>query len=226
MLSKHTLEEVQTSRCRFQNFGFCKFREKCSFRHVQNVCQNQTCDQKTCLARHPKKCKYFIKKKCKFGEKCQFSHKLNSSSSENETNKLKDLIEEKEKRLDEVKIESNNTKNELLETKEKLGQAQDINEKLIRDIQVLNSKLMVLVPGAVEIENEELKETLAVLNTVIDIYKQAEIESESDMMNIENADNDDGNQAASRDLFKCEDCGYQSNSKRGLNVHVGKLHKT
>ena len=85
------------------------------------------------------------------------------------------MIEEKEKRLDEVKIESNNTKNELLETKEKLGQAQDINEKLIRDIQVLNSKLMVLVPGAVEIENEELKETLAVLNTVIDIYKQAEI---------------------------------------------------
>ena len=136
------------------------------------------------------------------------------------------MIEEKEKQLDEVKMESNNTKNELLETKEKLGQAQDINEKLIRDIQVLNSKLMALVPGAVERENEELKENLAVLNTVIDIYKQAEIESESDAMDIENAANDDGNQAASRDLFRCEDCGYQSNSKRGLSVHVGKLHKT
>ena len=39
------------------------------------------------------------------------------------------------------------------------------------------------------------------LNTVIDIYKQAEIENESDAMIKENAANDDGNQAASKDLF-------------------------
>ena len=72
------------------------------------------------------------------------------------------MIEEKEKKLDEVKMEVTNTKKELLQTKEKLDQSQAINEKLIRDIQVLNSKRMVLVPGAIERENEELKETLVV----------------------------------------------------------------
>ena len=84
-----------------------------------------------------------------------FSHNHNPSSSKSETNKLKDLIEEKEKKLDEVKMEVTNTKKELLETKEKLDQSQAINEKLIRDIQVLNSKMMELVPGAIERDIEE-----------------------------------------------------------------------
>ena len=67
------------------------------------------------------------------------------------------MIEEKEKKLDEVKMEVNNTKKELLQTKEKLDQSQAINEKLIRDIQVLNSKKMVLVPVQLKERMRNLK---------------------------------------------------------------------
>ena len=42
------------------------------------------------------------------------------------------------------------------------------------------------------------------LHAIIDIYKQAEIEGESDVMDIEN-DDKDGNQASERDVFQCED---------------------
>lgn len=193
------------------------------------------CDLKNCPARHPKKCKYFARKKCKFGEKCHFSHQANQTSTESEikqieeevkslkveNKRLKEEIEEREKELDKTNMKLSKTTADLLETKEKLNITQDINEKLIKDIQVLNNKLMVFVPGAIEKENEELKETLAMLHAVIDIYKQAEIEGEIDVMEIEN----DENQAGDREIFQCEDCGYSSNSKRGLKVHVGKLHK-
>ena len=36
--------------------------------------------------------------------------------------------------------------------------------------------MKVLVPSALQKENEELKETIEILHTVIDIYKQAEIQ--------------------------------------------------
>ena len=87
-----------------------------------------------------------------------------------ETKKLTDLVEKKEKDLEKVTIEVTQTKEELLRSKEKLDQSQDINEKLIRDIQALNNKWKVLVPGVIEKENKELKETFAVLHTVIDMY--------------------------------------------------------
>ena len=58
--------------------------------------------------------------------------------------KAQHIIEEKEKGLEKVRIEVTKTKEELLEVKEELDQSQDINEKLIRDIQALNNKLNVL----------------------------------------------------------------------------------
>ena len=106
-----------------------------------------------------------------------------------ENKRLEEERKEKEKEQDKVNLKLNNTREELLETKKKLNISQDINEKLLKDIQDINNKLMVFVPG-IEKENEELKETLAMLHAVIDIYKQAEIEGESDLMDIENYDND------------------------------------
>ena len=64
-----------TTLCKFQNIGYCKFKEACFFRHVENVCKLKSCSRQNCLARHPKVCKYFLKNKCKFKEKCCFNHK-------------------------------------------------------------------------------------------------------------------------------------------------------
>ena len=78
--------------CKFQNQDYCKVKEKCYFRHVENVCHDKKCDQIDCLKRHLKLCKY---RKCKFKEKCEFSHEgvNNETNDEYETLKanLKDL---------------------------------------------------------------------------------------------------------------------------------------
>ena len=80
------------------------------------------------------------------------------------------------------------------------------------------------MPGAVEKENNELRETLSMLHTVIDIYKQAEIEAE-EYENEEVEENDDIDYGLNQVVFQCESCEYRSNSQRGLNVNIGKKHK-
>ena len=110
-------------------------------------------------------------------------------------------------------------------TAQKLAEVQDINDVLIEDIRALNDRLLVFVPGAIEKENTELRETLGVLRAVIDIYKQAEIDAE-----VEESEavkyNDDADNGRTQEVIACETCEYRSDTQRGLNVHIGKKHNT
>ena len=61
--------------CLYNKFGFCKHGDKCRKEHVQEICENNECNQSECRRRHPKECKYFkLYKRCKFNEFCAFSH--------------------------------------------------------------------------------------------------------------------------------------------------------
>ena len=79
------------------------------------------------------------------------------------------------------------------------------------------------IPGAIEKENTELRETLCVLCAVLDIYKQAEIDAEVEESE-EVKDIDDADNGRTQDVFTCETCEYRSESQRGLNVHIVKKH--
>ena len=63
-----------------------------------------------------------------------------------ENKRIKEEIKEKEEELAKINLSISKATAELLENKEKLDITQDINEKLIKDIQLLNNKCMVLVP--------------------------------------------------------------------------------
>ena len=74
-----TMENV----CYFNKFGFCKFLQKCRFRHVDKLCEEENCEIKSCSSRHPKACRYFSEfKMCKFGEYCRFAHKVSADDSQ------------------------------------------------------------------------------------------------------------------------------------------------
>ena len=63
--------------CMHQQFGHCKFKESCSKRHFQEICQNlSACVSKTsCQKRHPKGCRRFaMEGVCKFGAGCDYHH--------------------------------------------------------------------------------------------------------------------------------------------------------
>ena len=133
---------------------------------------------------------------------------------EDSNNKLRKNVNDKE--MDLAKCKQLQTK-----TAQKLAEVQDINDVLIEDIRALNDRLLVFVPGAIEKENTELRETLGVLHAVLDIYKQSEIYAKVEESEAVK-DKDDADNGRTQEVFACETCEYRSEIQRGLNVHIGK----
>ena len=57
----HKKEEVG-KKCKYFNSGHCKYKSECKFSHPKEICkaylEGRKCNQKTCLSRHPKACKW------------------------------------------------------------------------------------------------------------------------------------------------------------------------
>ena len=67
--------------------------------HKSEICQNSSCEIRSCSLRHPKTCKYFRDyRRCKFGEYCYFLHKENEN--ENSVNEIRIKIEDNKKKID------------------------------------------------------------------------------------------------------------------------------
>ena len=82
--------------CRYNNFGYCKYGEVCRKCHVDELCDDLSCDPFMCIKRHPKECKYYRNyNRCKFNP-CKFAHvaKRNSDDKYEELVEKVDMIEE------------------------------------------------------------------------------------------------------------------------------------
>ena len=237
--------------CKFQNQGFYKFKEKCYFRHVHNVCHDKNCDKVDCQKRHLKPCKY---RKCKFKEKCEFSHEDAKAEEWEEFDTLKAKIRTLEIANKKLEVENTNLKKVLEEKsteprkinlEKELDEVKQINKNLIEDLKVLNHKLYRFVPDYREIENAQLKENIFVLEAILRSYRDEE-PNEEEYFNDDDMDDDDNktveksspefkptdgdlidfcNYDEPMDAFRCLECNYESNSQRGLNVHFGMKHK-
>ena len=85
--------------CLFNKFGFCKFLDRCKYRHEQRICENGNCEIEKCSLRHPKNCRYWKEfRMCKFGDYCFFNHKINDDEND-EIKTYKDRIDDLEKVL-------------------------------------------------------------------------------------------------------------------------------
>ena len=70
-----------------------------------------------------------------------------------------------------------------------------------------------------------MKENVAILQTVVQIYKQAEIDEEdaSEEKEPEEEDETELNQLNTK--YKCDYCEFESDTNRGVCVHIGIKHK-
>jgi predicted nuclease with TOPRIM domain len=145
-----------------------------------------------------------------------------SKNIEKENSNLRKANESLVKDLKKKTEQLNEAQTQEIKIQYNLKEIKKLNENLIEDIKILNDKLYAFVPDSTHKENEELKETLE----VIDIYKQAEIDAE----------NHHGGRGGSEDtpvnsyLFekqiqlKCNLCSFTTESKRGLSVHIERMH--
>ena len=93
--------------CRYHKMGYCKYKEHCRYMHIDEICEENTCDITLCRKRHPKTCYYYEKYgRCKFGSYCKFLHKephvIETCENERLVNKITEieiLIKEKDSNL-------------------------------------------------------------------------------------------------------------------------------
>merc|ERR1712105_257921 len=68
--------------CKFNQLGFCKFKNNCRKKHIDVKCNFKKCEITLCEKRHPRNCYYFnINKQCKYGSFCRYEHQQNVDNS-------------------------------------------------------------------------------------------------------------------------------------------------
>ena len=149
-----------SSKCSFNDTGFCKFKAECRKQHFQNICDNQNCD-KNCMNRHPKACK--DKEKCKFLKKnnCAYNHDVHAEENSDvqgeaeriiEIGNLKHLlskykveIESKVKSLTEaMDVERKKTQEHESTKKELIKKNVDLERLVSKEMKELNLKIVKL----------------------------------------------------------------------------------
>ena len=91
--------------CSFNKFGYCKYKEACRKHHVDDICNDSSCDFLTCRLRHPRLCNWYTDYgRCKCNP-CKFKHVEKDNALPDiieETSKVMSKLKEVEKRLAEL----------------------------------------------------------------------------------------------------------------------------
>ena len=85
------IEDSQSVRCKYFKTGYCKFEDECSYKHPKEVCLLHLCQEKTCIKRYPKACRF--KAHCRQRSSCMYRNsKYESVTSGDEIDRLKEEI--------------------------------------------------------------------------------------------------------------------------------------
>jgi hypothetical protein len=101
----------------------------------------------------------------------------------------------------------------------------EVNETLIEDIAILNERISFTIPGVLEEENLELKESVAILRCRLEMQISEQNRNEMDADTEENTLEDENIEINSVASYYCEMCLFESISQQGLNIHIGIKHK-
>ena len=71
-------KNYKSTKCRYFDKGFCKYRKKCRYSHPEQTCGQHAkfgqCGDERCPHRHPEICKNWQSNSCKRNLKCDFLH--------------------------------------------------------------------------------------------------------------------------------------------------------
>ena len=110
--------------CKYNQKGYCKFKNKCRKHHENKTCPADNCRQKDCFYRHPKVCRNFSKEGfCLFGEDCAYKHNIRTNPCPNESETIKRL------------------EKEVANLKSEIAEKNQANKKLENNIRSINEQL-------------------------------------------------------------------------------------
>ena len=189
--------------CEFHKYGYCKFQKNCDSKHVNEVCEDTSCDVKNCNYRHPRPCKFYREYgRCKFSEWCFYKHDRNRvTESESKQIELIKKVDQLEKKVNESKhiIEEMVRKSYSFVQKSEIEQLEEM----------IHEKNIII---------ESLQEKLSALEMVIDGKNVIDDEIGSSEIH----ENTFYNPAAS---VQCEECDFIAKNEKGLKIHKKSKHE-
>ena len=205
--------------CSRNKYGYCKYGVKCRFKHTNELCVDKKCDVFACERRHPNPCRYYRDfGRCRFTTNCAYYH--DNSISEN-SEKIKD-IENKLKEIDK-KDKKNKPTVTLGENVEKKLEAfeKDFDKKIERLENQIKKFSNIIDEQNSKVSNlekllEDKERSIASLAKRVEEIENKPIEQKIEEIN-------DKKQEVK---FQCPDCGFKTDSEKGLKTHVTRKHKT
>lgn len=218
-------------RCKHFNSGYCKYLDKCKFLHPKEECENK-CQQKNCMKRHVKLCRYGTN--CRHKEKCSYKHKeknntyINTEEIVSLRKTLKELLDYKSKSEAKIKkLEEELKTVNLKKPKEKLFDTSLVSktDKLGKDFEKLKSEFELLkmcqrtqATKAIEtkVHDTSLKDIkCSICNKPFQTRSGLKVHTDIEHPPLQN------NEAE----IKCNQCGISCSDLVVLNKHNLREHK-
>ena len=201
--------------CRYNKFGFCKFSEKCQFRHNNSLCKDNHCKILECEKRHPKICKYKRDYgRCKFNP-CSYSHE-----SQTEVKSNSDKIESLEKKVAEM------------ETKDPQQNISELEGNIVHKLEAfeksMEEKMKAYEKQIVSLNNKmrEKDDCITVLESRILVLetKDKQINENIESLTIKIGNCESITEKKKQTEFVCNFCDFATTSNSGLKVHMRRKH--
>ena len=207
--------------CKFNKFGYCRYKDACRNLHRNEICQNSSCEIKGCNLRHPRECRYYREyRRCKF-DPCKFTHIDNVSENFDQIRKIKDNIDVKIAEIDD-KINKLNDQMKAMENqpKENIQTDNEFIKRIENKLAVFENNLEILKKTVCEKES-----FIITLEDKLSKVVEANIEQEKKIEQL-------GQQVTvisesslnAKNIFKCRNCDFETNSEKGLKQHTSKKH--
>ena len=191
--------------CRYNKYGYCKFGDKCQFRHNNALCVNKKCNVFDCEKRHPVVCKYFNNfKKCKFSN-CAYKHE-----AANDGNEIGEKIKKLETRMNEIENNEKTVNSETIETK-----LEAFEKNYMGKVEALECRIKEMV--------NMMNEKDAVISSSEKLIQQQQKTLESMDKKMKNLEE---KLKTKQNRFKCKQCDFASEFEKGLKTHIQRKHKT
>ena len=196
---------MKQSICRKFKHGYCKYGDKCHFRHVKEICNDDNCSVFACEKRHPKNCNFFREYgKCKFTIYCAYKHEKRNSVNDN-AGKIKNM---------EIKLK-------VMEEKMK---ETDPTEEFDKKIEAFENKLNTLVT-VIEEKDCIISKLEKRLSSMEKASENKCIEIKKSLSNVqENYESLRNKLQKENDQLTCELCEFTTTSIKGLKTHVKRKH--
>ena len=186
--------------CRRNKYGHCKYGDKCTYLHTNEICAEKNCNVYNCERRHPQICNYQrTYGRCKFTEYCIYSHNKPGDILEN-INKIA-ILEKKIENLQET--HNRNVRNEC---KKKL-------DNLESKIDNLESQIITMNKASEEkgsLINDLEKRLESIQRNCLDTFIVKEIEVNKKFKDIENVSKKQ--KKTKVEQFNCTDCNFTTTS--------------